>query len=183
MSDFFASEEFKSGLISGIVLSFLIWFYQLFSRQIKVIRVVFPDKTQNRIGIINVSLWKINFIELKGQISYLHNNIRNRNTFQIEGEKSYISPESIKGLPLIKYLKYHFLRKDLINDLNVHPRFLAIDLSLITLNPPFLFNNFHDLDLWKNQPDNNITKVSLNVFVLYYGRITNTLKIRKEELD
>ena len=182
MKEFFTSTEFVSGLVSGIVLSVGIWFYQLVSRWIKVIRVVFPDKTQNRIGIVNVSLWEISNIEVKGQISYLHDNIRNRSTFFIEEEKSYLSPEPLKGQSFRNYFKYHFLKQKLITDLNVKPRNLSIDLSQIVLHPPTHVNNFTDLENWMNIPQNHIKEVSLDVFVYYYGKLTNTLKIRKEEL-
>ena len=186
MKEFFTSHDFNvglvSGLVSGLVLSGLIWVYQWISRKIRVIRVVFPDITQNQIGIINVSIWEISNVEVKGQISYLHNTIRNRSTFFIEEEKSYISPEPMNRLSLLNYYKYHFLRKDLMKDLGIQPRKLTIDLTKVVLHPDTHLENFTDLETWKNDQNNNIKQVTLNVYVYYYGKITKILKFRKEEI-
>lgn len=184
MKDCLTLNDFWIGLISGTVLSILIWLYQLVCRKINVIRVVLPDIHQNRIGVLNVSLWKITNFEIKGQISYLHGTIRNRNTFLIEDEKSYISPEPIKGLSLSNYFKYHFLKMDLVDDLHINPRYLIIDMTRIVLTPPIPnpINGFIDLQNWRNVPQNQISELSLNIFVSYYGRITNTLKYKQKNL-
>ncbi len=168
--------ELVSGLVSGLVLSFLIWGYQILIRRIRIIRVIFDKLDDNKIGIVNLSLWRISNIEITGLITYKRNGIRNRHTIMIENEKSYMTTEPLKGVKLGNYIKCHFLRKEISSLKKLNPRYLDIDMTQVVLKPPISIQNFNDLE----NRLNNIDDSNLNFFVHYYGKLSTVLKIRKE---
>ena len=58
MKDFFCSTEFISGIVSGIVLSLLIWIYRWITGKIHIIRARLTDKDKNKIEIHNITIIK-----------------------------------------------------------------------------------------------------------------------------
>lgn len=169
-------ENFVSGLVSGLVLSFCIWGYQFLIRRIRSIRIVFDKIDENKIGVVNLSLWRISNIEIKGLLTYNRNGLTFRHNILIDNEKSYMTTESLKGVRFNNYIGFHLLRKDITSLENLKPRYFDLDFSPVIIKPPITIEKFNDLE----QKLNDIHDSNLCFFVHYYGRLSTVLKIRKE---
>jgi len=188
MKDFFCSTEFTSGIISGIVLSLIIWAYRWIVGKIHIIRATLPDIHTNKIEIHNVSLLgEISNIKIVAQVSYngmvINENMErktmiNHHAILVEDEKSYITPWSKKGLYLSDYCCYILKGNKICTNFKRKPRKLKLDFSQLNLGTEVPIETISDFI----NPKNGFEKVFLHIYIYYHGKISNIYKYREEKI-
>ena len=144
-----------SGIISGIIVTGVIWLFKNFSKKNGILRPTGFTMNPDQITVKNIGKFNLSGFELSGQISFLENHRRKIYYIKVDEQFSYHSQRVLNPY------------KSRIYDINVQDCI-----------PNHNFQSFQDVI---NQFRDN--DIKLTVFITYYGQFTNILKRVSEEFE